>query len=40
MEGMVPGDVEAISTGKAGDAYVMVRKCHDKGDNVEDKDLQ
>jgi hypothetical protein len=40
MEGMVPGDVEAISTGKARDAYIMVRKCHNKGEDVEDEDLQ
>ena len=40
MEGMVLGDVEAISTGKAGDAYVMVRKRHDKGEDVEDEDSQ
>jgi hypothetical protein len=29
--------VEAISTGKAGDAYVMIRKRHDKDEDVEDE---
>jgi len=32
-EGTVPGDVEAISTGKAGDAYIMIRRRHDKDEN-------
>ncbi|KAI0005900.1 hypothetical protein BJV74DRAFT_3750 [Russula compacta] len=35
-EGTVPGNVEAISTGKAGDAYIMIRKRHDNGEGVED----
>jgi len=39
-EGTVPGDVEAISTGKAGDVYVMIRKRHDKVEDVEDGDPQ
>jgi len=37
---MVQGNVEAISTGKAGDAYVIVRKRHDKGEDVEDEESQ
>jgi len=32
-EGTVPGDVEAISTGKAGDAYIMIRRRQDKDEN-------
>jgi hypothetical protein len=36
-EGTVAGDVEAISTGKAGDVYVMVRKRHEKDEDVEDE---
>jgi hypothetical protein len=39
-EGTVPGNVEAISTGTAGEAYVMVRKRHDQGEDVEDGDSQ
>jgi len=39
-EGTVPGNVEAISTGKAGDAYVMIRKRHDEDEDVEDGDSQ
>ncbi len=39
-EGTIPGNVEAISTGKAGDAYVMIRKRHDKGEDVEDGETQ
>jgi hypothetical protein len=35
-EGTVPGNVEAISTGKVGDAYVMVRQRRDQGENAED----
>jgi hypothetical protein len=35
-EGTVPGNVEAISTGKAGDAYVMIRKRHDKDEEDEE----
>jgi len=35
-EGTVSGNVEAVSTGKAGDAYVMIRQRHDKGENIED----
>ena len=35
-EGNVPGNVEAVSTGKAGDAYVMIRQRNDKGENTED----
>jgi len=36
-EGTVPGNVEAISTGKAGDSYVMIRK---RNDDVEEGDSQ
>jgi hypothetical protein len=40
-EGTVPGNVEAISTGKAGDAYVMIRKRHEKAEeDVEDGNSQ
>ena len=39
-EGTVPGNVEAISTGKAGDAYVMIRKRHDQGEDLGDEDSQ
>jgi hypothetical protein len=30
-EGTIPGNVEAISTGAAGDAYVMIKKRYVKG---------
>jgi len=36
-EGTIGGNVEAVSTGRAGDAYVMVRKRHDKGEGTEDE---
>jgi hypothetical protein len=39
-EGTVPGDVEAVSTGKAGDAYVMIRKRHDQSEDVEDENSE
>jgi hypothetical protein len=36
-EGTVPGNVEAISTGAAGDAYIMIRKRHAEGGDGEDE---
>jgi len=39
-EGTVGGDVEAVSTGRAGDAYVMVRKRHENGEGAEDENSQ
>ncbi|KAI9508451.1 hypothetical protein F5148DRAFT_1196222 [Russula earlei] len=39
-QGTVAGVVEAVSTGKAGDAYVMVRKRQDKGEDTDKESSQ
>lgn len=36
-EGVVPGEVEAVSTGEAGDSYVLIRKKHHESPEGEQK---